>query len=105
MGINRRAAIALQPVRVVTDEMAKALAREYGVMYVETSAKDNYNVNEAFMQLATAIKNVADQEAAAAATGDGVVIAAAPTGDGSGEVQPLVLTGKPVGGSSSGGCC
>lgn len=92
---------ALQPVRVVTDEKIKTLAREYGVMYIDTSAKDNYNVNEAFMQLATAIKNVADDEA----TGDGVAMPAAPGRDGGGEVQPLVLTGKPVGGSSSGGCC
>ena len=56
----------------MTDEKIKALAREYGVMYIDTSAKDNYNVNEAFMQLATAIKNVADDEA----TGDGVAMAA-----------------------------
>jgi GTPase SAR1 family protein len=87
---------------MVSEERARALASEFGLPYIDTSAKDNHNVNEAFMQLATSIKQVTEEAtAAAASTGDG---ATAPGGN-DGEVQPLVLISKPADNSSSGGCC
>lgn len=94
----------------MSEERARALADEYGVPYIDTSAKDNHNVNEAFMQLATSIKKVTECEAAAgaaaaAAAGDGATASAAGAGSAAGEVQPLVLTGRPEERSSSGGCC
>lgn len=38
--------------RVVDKERAEALAEEYGLKLLETSAKSNVNVDEAFMMLA-----------------------------------------------------
>jgi GTPase SAR1 family protein len=38
--------------RVVTEEQGKALAEELGVPFMETSAKSNINVEEAFFSLA-----------------------------------------------------
>lgn len=95
--------LVVQGARVVSEERARALASEFGLPYIETSAKDNHNVNEAFMQLASSIKQITDEAAAAAAaaTGDSTT---APGSDG-GEVHPLVLTSKPADSSSSGGCC
>ena len=61
----------------MSEERARALADEYGVPYIDTSAKDNHNVNEAFMQLAISIKKVTEREAAA-----GAAAAAAAAGDG-----------------------
>ena len=94
--------LVVQGARVVSEERARALASEFGLPYIETSAKD-HNVNEAFMQLASSIKQITDEAAAAAAaaTGDSTT---APGSDG-GEVHPLVLTSKPADSSSSGGCC
>lgn len=42
--------------RVVDRERAEALAAEYGLTYIETSAKARINVEEAFTQLAKSIK-------------------------------------------------
>lgn len=38
--------------RVVTEEQGKALAQELGIPFIETSAKSNINVEEAFFSLA-----------------------------------------------------
>jgi Ras-related protein Rab-8A len=38
--------------RVVTEEQGKALAQELGIPFIETSAKSNTNVEEAFFSLA-----------------------------------------------------
>lgn len=89
---------------MVTEERARALASEYGVPYIETSARDNHNINEAFMQLATSIKKVTEDLAAAAARDGGEAASAAAGSDGA-EVHPLVLTAKPQAKSGSGGCC
>ena len=42
--------------RVVDRERGAELAREYGLKFMETSAKNNVNVDEAFMTLARDIK-------------------------------------------------
>jgi hypothetical protein len=42
--------------RAVSTERAQALAQEFGLQYMETSAKARLNVEEAFMQLARDIK-------------------------------------------------
>ena len=38
--------------RVVSEEQGKTLARELGIPFIETSAKSNINVEEAFFSLA-----------------------------------------------------
>ena len=38
--------------RVVSEEQGKALAQELGIPFIETSAKSNINVEEAFFSLA-----------------------------------------------------
>lgn len=86
----------------MSEESAKALASEYGVPYIDTSAKDNHNVDEAFMQLATSIKNVTENESA---TGDAAAPTAGTPGNAASEIQPLVLTSRSTADASSSGCC
>jgi len=43
--------------RVVTTEEGEALAREYNIHFYETSAKQDINVEKAFMTIATDVKN------------------------------------------------
>lgn len=46
----------LKDKTVVSKEQAKAMAKQYGVEVVETSAKANIGVDEAFLKMATDIK-------------------------------------------------
>eukprot|EP00042_Codosiga_hollandica_P032604 m.209947 g.209947 ORF g.209947 m.209947 type:complete len:204 (-) comp53954_c0_seq5:369-980(-) len=46
----------MEEKRVVTQEQGRKLASEFGVRFYETSAKENINIEEAFMQMARAIK-------------------------------------------------
>ncbi|KAE8213324.1 hypothetical protein CF319_g5357 [Tilletia indica] len=83
--------------RVVTEEQGRALAQELGLKYIETSAKTNSNVEEAFFSLARDVKAKLLDNAAAAA-------AASPTGaaaDGKGAVK----VGSGSGGNPAAGCC
>ncbi len=43
--------------QVITEEQGKALAEELGMQYIETSAKSNTNVDEAFFKLAQQVKD------------------------------------------------
>eukprot|EP00123_Amoebidium_parasiticum_P013153 comp21801_c0_seq3/m.31013 comp21801_c0_seq3/g.31013 ORF comp21801_c0_seq3/g.31013 comp21801_c0_seq3/m.31013 type:complete len:211 (-) comp21801_c0_seq3:552-1184(-) len=51
--------------RMVAKERGEALAQEYNVTFLETSAKNNINVEQAFTQMAAAIKKKMDSKAAA----------------------------------------
>jgi GTPase SAR1 family protein len=48
--------------RTVTKSQGEALAKECGVTYIETSAKDGTNVNDAFQRLATDVVAQLDRE-------------------------------------------
>ena len=54
--------VDLHHKRVVSRDQAEHLAKECGVKYIETSAKNGQNVNEAFMQLATDVVAQMDRE-------------------------------------------
>jgi Ras-related protein Rab-8A len=43
-------------IKVISKEQGQALANEYGIKFLETSAKSNINVEEAFFTLARDIK-------------------------------------------------
>lgn len=47
-------------------------AAEYGIPFLETSAKDSNNVEQAFMTMASEIKNRLTSQVAASADGDTV---------------------------------
>lgn len=76
--------------RVISTEQAQALADELGLTYIETSAKSNINVEEAFITLARDVKNKrgeAEPAVAPAAGGNPVNVS------------------QPGGANSSSGCC
>jgi Ras-related protein Rab-8A len=50
----------MEDKRVITKEQGEKLAAEHGVPFMETSAKANINVEEAFTQIARAIKKKMD---------------------------------------------
>eukprot|EP00049_Salpingoeca_infusionum_P009003 m.149229 g.149229 ORF g.149229 m.149229 type:complete len:205 (+) comp14203_c0_seq2:656-1270(+) len=63
----------MEDKRVVSTEQGEALAREYGVPFMETSAKANIRVEEAFVQMARAIKAKMDQPSAGPTKTGGLV--------------------------------
>jgi len=78
----------LQDKRAVAQAEAKAFAEELGVQFLETSAKNSINVEDAFMTMAREIKNRMTMDGGAAAP--------------SSTTAP-VTPGKPEGGKK--GCC
>ena len=48
--------IDLEDKRVVTHEEGQALANQYGVAFIETSAKDNNNIEMTFQKMAEAMQ-------------------------------------------------
>lgn len=52
----------MEDKRVITAEQGQKLAAEYGVSFMETSAKANKNVEEAFMKIARDIKKKMDNK-------------------------------------------
>lgn len=81
--------------RVISTEQAQALADQLGVPYIETSAKSNINVEEAFITLARDVKNKRGEAEPATATAAGN---SATNGD-------TVNVAQPGGANSSSGCC
>jgi GTPase SAR1 family protein len=66
--------------RAVSKERGDALALEYGIPFLETSAKNNINVEQAFTQMAAAIKKKMDSKASvAAAKTTGIQVSNAPS--------------------------
>jgi small GTP-binding protein len=76
----------LSSKRVVAYDTAKEFADNLGIEFLETSAKNADNVEQAFMTMAAQIKNR---------------MASAPSTD----KQSVKLNSKPVGGGTKGGCC
>merc|ERR1712100_913511 len=72
--------------KMVTWEQGNDLAKEYGIMFFETSAKTNVKVDEAFTAIARAIKDKKPATAPVAA-------------------PPVQLTTTPEPKKKSGGCC
>lgn len=46
----------LEDKKQVTEEQAREFAKQRGMQFLETSAKDNLNVDQAFMQLSTLVR-------------------------------------------------
>ncbi|GMI35504.1 hypothetical protein TrCOL_g10326 [Triparma columacea] len=71
--------------RVISEEQGRGLAEQYGIPYFETSAKNNFNVEESFMQVTRdVLKDMVKEK-------------------GEGEKEGLKL--GPEGGGGDGGCC
>ncbi|PWN22476.1 putative SEC4-like Rab/GTPase [Microstroma glucosiphilum] len=88
--------------RAVSREEAQALADELGIRYVETSAKNNDQVDDAFFSLAREVKaKLAESGVAGAAGGAGGSAAAGSTGASGGNVN----VGAQGNTKAAGGCC
>jgi Ras-related protein Rab-8A len=60
--------------RVIDTSRGEALAKEYGIKFFETSAKNNENVTEAFYDIACDIKKRLMADPPATKSGDRVVL-------------------------------
>ena len=80
----------MEEKRVISKEQGEKLAGEHGVSFMETSAKANINVEEAFTKIARDIKRKMDQK---------VVPAAKEAGGGT-----VKAVGSPAGPAKA-GCC
>ena len=65
--------IDLEDQRVVSTEEGQALAKEYGLMFMETSAKTAENVTEAFMESAQKVIAKMDLEGGQTPAGQNIV--------------------------------
>ena len=90
--------------KVVDDEAARALAAEYGIKFMEASAKSNVGVDDAFITLAKDIKaRLIDNEEGATSSGGG-------GGGGEKSAGATVLSGDDLGAGGQAakkdsGCC
>ena len=94
--------------KVVDYTSAKEYADQLGIPFLETSAKNATNVEQAFMTMAAEIKNRVGPPAAAqtgASSGE-ADIERESTGVISGDISGVSLKpGKPVEANTRGGCC
>lgn len=80
----------LESKRAVDYDEAKAFADERGIPFIETSAKEDTNVAEAFLTMARETK---------------ASMAATQTGEGGDDGGVAIERGAAGGGASGGGCC
>eukprot|EP01134_Creolimax_fragrantissima_P004062 CFRG4062T1 len=64
----------IEDKRAVATERGTALASEYSIPFLETSAKNNINVEQAFTEMASAIKKKMDVKATTAPKAQGVQV-------------------------------
>lgn len=81
----------MEEKRVISKEQGEKLAGEHGVSFMETSAKANINVEEAFTKIARDIKRKMDQK-----------VVSTPKESGGGTVKAV---GSPAGDGAKKGCC
>nr|BAV58250.1 small rab-related GTPase [Ulva partita] len=74
----------LSSKKVVDSSTAQEFASDYGIPFLETSAKDSNNVEQAFMTMASEIKNRLTSQVTTSANGDTVNVGVGKAIDGRG---------------------
>eukprot|EP01136_Pigoraptor_vietnamica_P000724 Opistho-1_new@26396 len=69
----------MEDKRMVTKDRGQKLADEYGIKFLETSAKANINVEEAFMTIARDIKKKMDNKSTATPAGNKSTVSVKPS--------------------------